>query len=321
MNIDLLIRYLTKEASATEAKAVAQWCREDISHQQELDNLKQVWALSATEVSHLPLDAAGSLKRLREKAALLQKPATLSLPKRNKWKDWTKYAAIFAGIPLMIWFFILQTRTHTERIAQTTTHADTTFLPDGSMAILNRNSALKYPDAFSGDKRTVSLDKGEAFFKVTPNAKKPFVIYAGDITIRVVGTSFNVKIKDGKTEVIVETGKVRVQRKQQEILLKPAESVLVDPLDQDLKSRKQTDLLYTYYRSKAFIANGTPLWKLVEVLNEAYDVQIHIEKDDLKNLRLNTTFKEDSLDEILDVISKTFGIAVHRNGTQILLDR
>jgi ferric-dicitrate binding protein FerR (iron transport regulator) len=79
------------------------------------------------------------------------------------------------------------------------------------------------------------------------------------------------------------------------------------------------DKLYNYYRSKEFVCDDTPLWKLVEVLNEAYGVNIVIENKELRGLRLNTTFNNESLDTILDIVSQTFGITYTKEADRIIL--
>ena len=178
---------------------------------------------------------------------------------------------------------------------------------------------LKYPETFHHI-RTVSLTKGEAFFNIKHDRARPFIVLVNGIKIRVVGTSFNVKISEGKTEVIVETGKVQVTSKREHILLLPAESISIGGDSRQLQKQKHPDLLYTYYRYKEFKANGTPLWRLAEVLQEAYDVQIHIQNDNIKNLPLSTTFKEEALEDILNVLAKTFNITINKKGNQIIIN-
>jgi ferric-dicitrate binding protein FerR (iron transport regulator) len=79
------------------------------------------------------------------------------------------------------------------------------------------------------------------------------------------------------------------------------------------------DQLYNYYRTNAFECDGTPLWRLAEKLEEAYNVHITITNDRLRNLTLTTTFAGESLDTILDVIAKSLRITVDHNGREITL--
>jgi transmembrane sensor len=161
---------------------------------------------------------------------------------------------------------------------------------------------------------------GEAFFNITPNPKQPFYIEASnDVEIRVVGTSFNVKSFDAYTEVIVETGIVEVRKFNRVLLLHPREKARIDKEDSTIVVQRNSDKLYKYYRSKEFECDNTPLWKVVEVLNEAYGDSIVIGRNDLKSLTLTTRFDNESLESILEVISETFEIKVEKKGNKYIL--
>ena len=113
---------------------------------------------------------------------------------------------------------------------------------------------------------------------MSTDKRRPFIITVNDVTVKVVGTSFNIKSFEGKTEVIVETGIVEVEKKNLKVMLQSNEKVTVPNSDSTFTKENSTDKLYTYFRSKEFVCDATPLWKVVEVLNEAYDAQIIIEK-------------------------------------------
>jgi len=191
-------------------------------------------------------------------------------------------------------------------------------LPDGSVVTLNKHSSVNYPSKFKGDTRTITL-KGEAFFNITPNKKKPFIIHVNDVSIKVVGTSFNVRSEGGVTEVIVETGVVQVTRNNNTVELKPAEKLKIEQQDSIMVKEEVEDKLYNYYHSKEFVCYDAPLWKLAEALSQAYEVNIVIETESLRRLKLTTTFNNESLDRILEVISHTFDIQVIKEKDRILL--
>ena len=192
-------------------------------------------------------------------------------------------------------------------------------LPDGSNALLNEGSTLKYPDSFSGQaSREVSLI-GEGFFDIKHDPTKPFVVHTGKLSTTVLGTSFNVRSVNGATEVIVETGVVQVTRNGVTVELRAGEQTSLVNADTSLQKQETEDKLYNYYVSKTFVCDNTPLWKLVEKLNEAYDARIRIEKASLRKLPLTVTFDQESLDTILDVISQTLVIKVSKKDNEIIL--
>lgn len=316
MNDDLLISYLLGEGTPEERKQIEEWKGEDLSHQHRFEQFRLIWEHSSRLGFEGEIDAQASLKRLKEKAAR-QKARQ---PKMTGMEQsyWLKIAAAIFLIAGGTWFYIDQfSAAEVQFLTQEIVKADT--LSDGSVVTLNRNSLLRYPEKFSGKQRQVWLTKGEAFFKVSPDKTKPFLIHSGSTLIRVVGTSFNVKNKGGAIEVIVETGIVEVSRSGAMVSLHPGEKVLVEQYSGQLHKENNPDQLYNYYRSKVFIADDTPLWRMVQVLNEAYDSHIIIGRKELKDLPLNTTFRDESLDNILAVISRTFRIRMERKHNEIIL--
>ena len=99
-------------------------------------------------------------------------------------------------------------------------------LPDGTQITLNKNSQLSYTVDFGKDTRNVTLT-GEAFFEVVRDPKKPFIIKANEVTVQVLGTSFNVMAYDSEKQlqVVVATGTVKlsVASINQEIILQAGE--------------------------------------------------------------------------------------------------
>ena len=80
------------------------------------------------------------------------------------------------------------------------------------------------------------------------------------------------------------------------------------------------DQLYDYYRTHVFECNGIPLWRLVEKLNEVYKVHIVIGNVGLRDKQMTTSFVDESLDGILDIIKQTFpGSKVDSTGKEIIL--
>lgn len=316
MQDDILISYLLGEASTAEIKQVEMWRRADEAYNKRFEEFKLLWETSKNLEDPQEADTQASLKRFKEKVAERKITNThiIKLKQRNIWMTIAASLMLIAG---GAWFYISQ---YTGREIQLVTKNETktNVLPDGSVITLNKLSLFEYPSKFTGNQRNVILAKGEAFFNVAHNKAVPFIISAGNATIRVVGTSFNVKNKNGKVEVIVETGIVQVSRGSNTILLKPGEKVLVTQ-NSALAKETNSDQLYTYYRSKEFVANNTPLWRMVEVLNDAYDSNIVIGRKELNDMLLNTTFKNESLDDILAIISRTFGATVEKKNGQIVI--
>ena len=315
---DLLVKYMLGETTGEERAWVEEWLAADAVNKKQFEDFKTIWEESKklAAVSTVDEDAAWARFKNRVKDPL-QKEAVV---RKMNLGGWLKIAALFilvAGAGLLGYQLFSDNKVEEVLVAsQALPVVDT--LPDGSVVTLNKNSSLNYPSKFKGNARAIAL-KGEAFFNVTPNKEKPFMINVNDVQIKVVGTSFNVRSENGVTEVIVETGVVQVTRNNKMVELRPAEKLKVGAVDSVLVKEKVEDKLYNYYRSKEFVCDDTPLWKLVEVLNEAYGVNIVIENKELRGLRLNTTFNNESLDTILDIVSQTFGITHTKEADRIIL--
>jgi transmembrane sensor len=320
INDELLVKYLLDEATVEEQAEVQEWINKSSENKKHFEHFELIWRQSKQLAASSTVDEDEAWERFKQRTRRPHTPSqTIPMPQPARNTGWMRAAAtlvLLAGIAGMMYYFIVN-RTP-EMIALRSeggTLIDT--LPDGSVVTLNRASVLTYPANFKGNERKVMLE-GEAFFNVTPDKSKPFIVQVDDVNVRVVGTSFNIKSSNEKTVVIVETGIVEVAKKEFEVKLTPHEKATVlKNQDQPIKQTND-DELYNYYRTKEFVCNGTPLWRLADVLSEAYGVHIVV-SETLKNKQLTTTFSNESLDDILGIISETFNIRVEREGSDIFL--
>ncbi|MBL7738250.1 MAG: FecR domain-containing protein [Chitinophagaceae bacterium] len=310
------MKYLLGEASADEKEQVMQWLKAGEANQVYFDQLKKVWDTSRQVAAVSEADENKAWQRFQQRIHGATRKETPVQSARFGWMRIAAAVVILIGLATAVYFITNQPAKEMIVQAQQTVLNDT--LPDGSVVTVNKGSSISYPAKFKGSKRPVTL-KGEAFFNVTPDKKKPFVIAVNDVEITVVGTSFNVKSSNGNTEVVVETGIVRVTKAGKTVELRANEKLLAEAKDTVLVKEEVSDKLYNYYRTREFVCDDTPLWKLVDKINEAYGANIVIGNEELRNLKLNTTFNNESLDQVLNVISLTFNISVARNGDTIIL--
>ncbi|HYH14463.1 MAG TPA: FecR domain-containing protein [Flavisolibacter sp.] len=315
---DLLMKYLLEEANSEERTAVENWLAAAEGNKLYFRQLQLLWEQSKALASTKTVDENIAWQRFRDRVRH-ESPAVEA--KKRDSIAWWRIAALFIliiGAALFAYKWLNKEEPiHQIAVsAQASTLIDT--LPDGSVITLNKNAELSYPSQFNSDSRSIAL-KGEAFFEVVPDKKKPFMVQVNDVTIRVLGTSFNVRSENGITEVIVETGVVQVTRGNRTVELRPKEKLTIKSQDSVLVKEAEIEQLHNYYRTKEFVCDNTPLWRLVEVLNEAYDSTIIIDRPALRNLPISTTFSNESLDQILNVISLTFNINVIRTKDTIRL--
>lgn len=307
--------YLLGELSPDEAERVRLWI-EDPANQTRYNQFKMIWDKSRelAAVSTVDENKAWNSFKARIKNNDTIPAPVVPLFKRFYVKTISAAAVIILAIGLFWW---------NRPAAEKTLAAGETVviekLADGSEITLNKQSTLHYPTAFKGKTRSVAL-KGEAFFNITPDKSKPFIISVNDIRVTVVGTSFNIREDSNYVEVLVETGTVIVSRDSQKITLQAGEKINMPFTGAIAAKEKVSDKLHNYYRTKEFVCDDTPLWKLVQVLNEAYKTNIVFGKEELKDLRMNTSFYNESLDQVLEVIRLTFNLTVRKENGKIILE-
>lgn len=318
-NIDeLLVKYLLGEADAQEHLALNKWRETLPENEKYYQHFELIWKESKAVQMPGTIDENAAWTRLKERIDQSAQPQ-LGEPKRVNlnWKNLMRIAALLV---LMIGggYFIYDQQSHKMLVVESELAVRIETLPDGSVVTLNKNARISYPKKFSGNTRSVVLN-GEAFFNITPNKEKPFIIEANGVNVKVVGTSFNVKSGTTKTEVIVETGIVEVSKNNNVVRLSPKEKAIVIAANDKPTKGNSNDMLYNYYRSNEFECINIPLWRVVEVLNEAYAAQIVIANPDIKDLRFRTNLINQNLDDNLAIIAETLDISVEKRGNEILL--
>lgn len=321
---DLLVKHLTGEATEAEMLQVKQWLANDEANKHYFEHFKLIWEESVQLANTTQLDEQAAWERFQNRAQTGSFPTTTVKVRILTMNSALMRAAVIAGLIIgiaVVTYFLFNNNPGTVvsmATIQATNAVKSDSLPDGSIVTLNKHSQVSFPERFANDKRILQLN-GEAFFKVKSNKEKPFEVHTNNVTITVVGTSFNVRSRGDTTEIIVETGVVKVATENKTVLLKAGQKAFAGINMNILQKQENTDQLYNYYRIKKFICEETPLWKLVEKLNEAYDVHIVFGNKALRSQPLTTTFDNEPLDNILNIISSTFNISVIKEKGQIIL--
>jgi transmembrane sensor len=197
-------------------------------------------------------------------------------------------------------------------------------LPDGSRVTLAKGSRISFPESMEGGKREVYLS-GEAFFDVKRNPSQPFFVYAGELTTRVLGTSFTVRSfeKENVASVQVRTGSVSVEARA----LRETQSVVLSPNQQASFFRKEERLSMGLVKAPQpvipqaelarFAFNNAPVSTILDSLAKAYAIEISYDREAVAACRLTSSVQEESLFEILDVICEAIEADYQVTGAKI----
>lgn len=187
-------------------------------------------------------------------------------------------------------------------------------LPDGSKVTLNTNSEIQV--AVTQTERAVTLEQGEAFFEVTEDAKRPFVVTAGAKRIVVLGTKFSVRRANEEVQVVVTEGRVRIDDTQ--IDAGGVASAKATRVAVTQKPLPEVEELLSW-RSGFVVFHDTPLAEAVAELNRYNRKKIVIRDASVAALRVSGNFKATYVDSFIGLLEDGFPVNVERQERHIVL--
>jgi transmembrane sensor len=188
-------------------------------------------------------------------------------------------------------------------------------LPDGSKIYLNRNSELSYRENFGKNKREVKLT-GEAFFEISPDVNKPFIIDAGKASVKVVGTSFNVITNNTESavEVYVITGKVILSDKSgsQSVALEPG---YVGTMSYERSEKSLNDNPnYQSWNTGLLVYNRQKLDVVFKDLKRVYNMEIVADDPSILENLWSSPIDNETEETIISIICTSFNLSYTKDG-------
>ncbi len=183
-------------------------------------------------------------------------------------------------------------------------------LPDGSKVKLNAGTTLIYNSEFGKSNRKVEL-RGEAFFDVQKRPDLPFVIRSGELTTKVLGTSFNVRYyeDENKIQVLVVRGEVAVSDDiGSSIVLNPRDMLEYNHADKNIRKTVCEDIASIIgWKDGILNFNNEPFEQVVEKIHKWYGVDVEIEEGLRIEGYYTGEYKNKSLEKVMDGISYASG--------------
>jgi transmembrane sensor len=308
----IIAKYLAGEATSSEVKWLEEWVRQDEENKNRFLQSRQAFYLTSSKTKlDFDVDSAfrkvgGALEEKRGKIVSFR-------PKRNRLLQ--AVAAVAILIIAAFWYYQNTMNDGITLNAESMVLVDA--LPDGSIVSLNRNSEVKFKQQ---NERQVIL-KGDAFFEVKRDEQNPFIVHAGEVKVRVLGTSFYVNAQDDHNfvEVMVRSGRVAVHHGVDSLILSAGQSARYHPKDKSLVQSKIADINYLSWKTKTLIFEDEALANVLGKINAVYDTHLVLENKSLDNCQITVTFKDQGLDAVLSVIAETLDLDVQQKDGQILL--
>ncbi|MBS0032345.1 FecR family protein [Chitinophaga sp. 22321] len=351
----LIARKLSGEASPEEIQELDTLLEAHPDDAYFLSILADYWTASVSPVADEDADPDAHFRYILDSAAS-ETPETgsISLPAHSSRSHYTRnilaVAAVFAGLLFFSWLYF-RTPTGVPQASRIETIAkpgakSRLLLPDGSVVWLNSGSRISYAVNFMDSLREVELE-GEAYFDVAKNSQRPFIVRTRDITIKVLGTVFNVKCypDDNKTEATLIRGSVQVSKtgdnSRQGLLLHPHEKLVANRTtesvsantdhpalsiaenDMVVKRLKETaadtSMTETAWVYNKLVFDGEDFLEIAAEMERWYNVKIAINDPAVARYRFHAKFENETITKVLSVLqlSLPFTFKIDNNEVNI----
>ena len=316
--------------TAAEQDEFLAWLAADPRHGAQLARHRRHWER---------LDA---LAQWRPEHAARPNPDLLAPPLRTRLRAWTPIAiALAAAAAVMVALWVNHPAAPVSEVAANARRSGPRVLADGTEVELNRGANLSVQ--FTATERRVRLEHGEAHFFVKKDPMRAFIVSAGGIEVRAVGTAFNVRIDPAAVEVLVTEGRVQVEstavpapegaaapraplireleaRQRAVVPLRAPQPQQAPPAPQiaTLTPGEIERVLAWQHRMLDF--TNTPLNAIVAEFNRRNTVQLVVIDPELASIRFSATLRSDNIDGLVNLIEQGFGARAEKRGeTEILL--
>jgi len=341
INWRLLAKFLSGECNYQEKNQVEVWLKADPRNRQFTETLRAAWNVTEPKIKISDTqqlweqlsENAGIDQVLREKSIKAEKkpdPEILKWPLASPifavpvWR----YAAIFLICLLSALYFFsddilvllgMRGPSEIKTIAIGNAQRDNVTLSDGTKIVLDAGSKLSYPSQFTGNTREVFL-AGEAFFEVTSDPEKPFIINADHAVIKVLGTKFNIRAwqAEGRVTVTVAEGRVSLYPEKQGI---DKSVTLSEGFASTLPVRGQPTVpqlvdvrkSWSWMRNEVYFEDK-PLHEILVQLERWYDVKFEVQDSTVIDDRLTVHLTEKPLEDHLILIGALVDAHFNRAG-------
>ena len=248
----------------------------------------------------------------------------MSSGSQNKFspKQWIALAAAILSVAVCISLITYTPKTSIKNETFTTvlnTQKENTLihLPDGSTAVLNTGSKLNFSSSFNqAAKREVYLE-GEAFFDISHNPSKPFIVHTGSLETTVLGTAFNVKALpvDSQITVIVTRGKVKVSSGEKLLgMITKGQEVVYHKRNNNCTQKTVAEDLTLSWKKQDVLLDDVTVEDAVKLLEERFNITISFADTAIKNNRFTTVMqKNEGVEEVIKSICEFNAAQYHFN--------
>lgn len=326
-------RVLAGDASPGDELLVSRWTREDSRNEAELRRLEAAWQLASSSGRRYDSEAAWARMSSRlssgAPSAGLEPAAGERLPRRTGRRTirpaalaWAAMLAlVLAGGVIVTSVLPRATDAPALMARQVTTGVGqraTVRLGDGSRVVLGPQSTLAEVENTDGERHMVL--SGHGYFDVVHDPAHPFVVSVGSAETRVLGTTFSVRgYADGTpVETVVESGRVsmRADASREAVVLTAGQMGRIES-DGSVSVRTKVDVAAQLgWRDGTLVFESATLGEVAATLERWYRIDVAIADSAIAAYPLTATFRDASVDDVLEVVSRTLGVRHSFDGSR-----
>ncbi|WP_163716544.1 FecR domain-containing protein [Mangrovibacterium lignilyticum] len=327
---ELILKYLQGEASYEEGLRVLEWLQADPENFRSFEELRDAW-FAAGIIRNIPeINVEQQYNKLHNKLNPAQsKTIRVTF---SRLPEWLKIAAVFVLAFLMGAMAINLRNNHaigspSPYVLEAPYGAKIKMdLGDGTRVWLNAGSKLSYSNSFNSNNRNVTLS-GEAYFQVAKNKKLPFIVQAGQVKVKAVGTAFNVKAyaDEDKLEATLVEGTIELSQGGDKQMLMPRQMITIDrpnaltgKMKYQIATNVNTDI-YTSWIGKRWIFERENMLDFAKKLERRYDVRISIEDERLTTYKITGSIEQQTLGQLLSALQLTIPLSYKIQDDEVVL--
>jgi ferric-dicitrate binding protein FerR (iron transport regulator) len=282
------------------------WIGQSIENQRLYSEQKRLWNL---------FEIHQKVQKIDERKAYQKISDQLFIKKKVNVLGWIQRIAAILLLPVVVasvYYFYSQKVNHNQFSTVYNTvetplgMRSSLTLPDGTLVWLNAGSSISYPVLFANNSRKVSLS-GEAYFEVKKNKKWPFIVSAKNMDIIVSGTTFNCNAypENNQIQTVLVEGAVSLTNSSAtvNVSMTPGELATFSSSDQKVVKVKTDLQKYVAWKSGKLMFRDDKMNKVVEKLERWYNVEFEIEDKEIEDYIYTATFVDESLDQVLKMLS------------------
>jgi len=329
----LLEKYFNNDCTPKEAKMVLDWLDTPEGQQyyaeildERLQNLEDdfEYDFPRTERDEIILNRIYSTAENMERTEPVLQPHASARPVWKYYKN--VLGAVAACISLLIVVVVYQsyfgnTIVHTTAYGET----ETIQLHDGSTVTLNANSQLTYAKNWKDNATRQVWLEGEAYFSVTHQANdQKFLVHTQSLDVEVLGTEFNVHNRRGETQVVLNSGKVKLDihaanTNEKELTMQPGELVTFSEEKKQVEKKVVNPEVYTSWVNDILIFEDMPMGDIEKVIEDNFGMEVIIQDSAINEMRFNAKVPAKDLDVLLTLLEKTFNLTIEKAYGKIIL--